>query len=47
MEGAPVRCLIYSRWEPDLVRFGKSLVASLGAETVRLGLSVDKQEFEP
>ncbi len=46
-ESAPVRCLIYSWWEPNLVRLGKSLVASLRAETARLGLSVDKQVFEP
>ena len=45
--GAPVRCTVYSRWEPDLVIPSKELVVSLGAEVVRLGLSVGKQEFEP
>lgn len=44
---APVRCLIYSRWEPDMVRPSKSPLVSLGAKAVRLGLSVGIQEYEP
>lgn len=33
--GAPVRCLIYSWWEPNMVILGKEPLASLGAEVVR------------
>ena len=45
--GAPVRCIVYNRWEAGMVIPSKDPLASLGAEAVRLGLSVDKQEFEP
>ena len=45
--GAPVRRIIYSWWNPNLVISSKEPVVSLGAKVVRLGLSVDKQEFEP
>ena len=45
--GAPVWCIVYSRWEADMVIPSKWPLASLGAEIVRLGLSVGKQEFEP
>ena len=45
--GASVRCTISSWWESNLVRLSKSLVSSLGAEAVTLGLSVDKKENEP
>ena len=45
--GAPVRCIVYSWWEPNLVIPSKELVVNLGAEVVRLGLSVYEQEFEP
>lgn len=45
--GAPVRCIVYSWWKPNLVIPSKKLVVSLGTEIVRLGLSVDKQGFEP
>lgn len=45
--GAPVRCIVYNRWEADMVIPSKEPLASLGAEIVRLGLSVGKQEFEP
>jgi len=45
--GAPVRAHIYSWWEPNLVKFSKQLVVSLGAKVARLGLSVGKQRLEP
>ena len=33
--GAPVRCIVYNRWEADMVIPSKEPLASLGAETVR------------
>ena len=45
--GAPVRCIVYSWWEPNLVIPSKELVVNLGAEVLRLGLCVYEQEFEP
>ena len=45
--GASVRRITYSWWNPNLVIPSKKPVVSLGAEIVRLGLSVGKQEFEP
>ena len=45
--GASVRRMIYSWWEANMVIPSKEPLASLGAEAVRLGLSVGKQEFEP
>ena len=45
--GASVRRVIYSWWEASMVISSKEPLANLGAEAARLGLSVDKQEFEP
>ena len=47
MGSVSVRCIIYSWWKSNLVVSSKEPVVNLGAEIVRLGLSVDKQEFEP
>ena len=44
---APVRRLIYNRWESYLVKSNQQPVPSLGAEMVTLGLSVDKGVCEP
>ena len=46
-KGAPVRYLIYSWWKSDMVISSKEPLVSLGAEVVRLGLSVGKQEYGP
>ena len=45
--GAPVRRCKYSRWEPDTVRSSQPPLLSLGAEAVRLGLSVGREQSEP
>ena len=45
--GATVRCRVYSRWEADTVGFSQPPLFSLGAEAVRLGLSVGRKLFEP
>ena len=45
--GASVRRIIYNWWKSNMVVSSKEPVVNLGAEIVRLGLSVDKQEFEP
>ena len=45
--GASVRRTVYSWWEASLVISSQEPVVSLGANIVRLGLSVDRQEFEP
>ena len=45
--GASVRRITYSWWNPNLVIPSKESVVSLGAEIMRLGLSVGKQKFEP
>lgn len=45
--GASVRRIMYNWWESSMVIPSKEPLVSLGAEVVRLGLSVGKQEFEP
>ena len=45
--GASVRRIVYSWWKSNMVIPSKEPSVNLGAEIARLGLSVDKQEFEP
>ena len=45
--GASVRHIVYSWWESNMVILSKEPLVNLETKIVRLGLSVDKQEFEP
>ena len=45
--GASVRRIVYSWWKSNMVIPSKEPLVNLGTKIVRLGLSVDKQEFEP